>query len=511
MKFLLKNYWILIGFIIVKMVLQLLVVNPIYELHRDEFLHIDQATHLAAGFQSVPPFTSWVSVIILWLGSNVFWVRFFPALFGALTIMFAWLIVEAIGGRLFAKIMVALAMLFSVFVRLNILYQPNSFDYLAWTMVFYFIIQYFNTQKIKWLYAVSVSVVLGLLNKYNMAFLILGIIPAIIFTHPKLLFKQKHFYLAIGLAAFLIVPNILWQVFNRFPFFHHMHALNQYQLVNINRTDILKDQFMFFIGSLPLIIGAFVGIVFYKPFKSYRFVGITYIIVISVYCFLKAKSYYALGLYPVILALGSVYIDEQFNKGWKRLILGTVVIFNLFAFMPVFQYVIPREAPETIIAHAKGYESFGLLRWEDGRNHPLPQDFADMLGWSEMAEKAKVAYNSIPLNERDKTLIFTDNYGQAGAVNYYNRGLIPQAYSFCTDYIFWIPTLKSIRNVVLVGKRPDDKVLKYFQSVKLMATIENKYARECGTEIYLLSGASTEFTALFYKLRDRRIREFDIY
>ncbi|KKX47100.1 hypothetical protein L950_0228290 [Sphingobacterium sp. IITKGP-BTPF85] len=28
-----------------------------------------------------------------------------------------------------------------------------------------------------------------------------------------------------------------------------------------------------------------------------------------------------------------------------------------------------------------------MLTWEDGKEHQLPQDFADMLGWKELAKK----------------------------------------------------------------------------------------------------------------------------
>jgi hypothetical protein len=45
-----KNSWILFLLVAVKMALQMIVVNPVYELHRDEFLHLDQANHLAAGY-----------------------------------------------------------------------------------------------------------------------------------------------------------------------------------------------------------------------------------------------------------------------------------------------------------------------------------------------------------------------------------------------------------------------------------------------------------------------------
>ena len=81
-------------FILLKFVLQYVLVNDVYELHRDEFLHLDQAKHLAWGFHSVPPVTSWISWIILQLGNGIFWVKFFPALFGALTILVVWKTIE---------------------------------------------------------------------------------------------------------------------------------------------------------------------------------------------------------------------------------------------------------------------------------------------------------------------------------------------------------------------------------------------------------------------------------
>jgi len=51
-KLLFKNYWILFLLVVVKMVLQMVVVNPVYELHRDEFLTlIRQITWLPALFR----------------------------------------------------------------------------------------------------------------------------------------------------------------------------------------------------------------------------------------------------------------------------------------------------------------------------------------------------------------------------------------------------------------------------------------------------------------------------
>src|SRR5690606_234240 len=97
---------------------------------RDEYLHLDLGQHLAWSYLSVPPVTSWISYIIYLLGNSIFWVKFFPALFGALTILVIWKTIEELKGNLFALVLGATCILFSALLRLNTLYQPNSLDVL---------------------------------------------------------------------------------------------------------------------------------------------------------------------------------------------------------------------------------------------------------------------------------------------------------------------------------------------------------------------------------------------
>jgi len=80
-------------------------INPVYELHRDEFLHLDLGKHLAWGYATVYPVTAWISWIIDHLGNSVFRVKFFPALFGALTMVVVWKTVKLLNGGTFALIL----------------------------------------------------------------------------------------------------------------------------------------------------------------------------------------------------------------------------------------------------------------------------------------------------------------------------------------------------------------------------------------------------------------------
>lgn len=509
-KLLLKGYWILVVLVFIKFIIQYYAVNPVYELHRDEFLHLDQAKHIAFGFISVPPLTSLVSKLIFLLGGGFFWVRFLPAFFGAATIIVAWLLVEELNGKLLSKLLISCGLVFSVLVRMNILFQPNSFEILCWTALFYILIKYIRSENIKWLFYFAVIAALGFYNKYNIGFLLLGIFIGLIFTRHRKLFASKYFYFAVLLFIFLILPNIIWQVINGFPVVHHMAVLRKYQLDNNSTASFLINQLIIFIGSLPLILLAFFAFITHSDYKKYKLIALSFVIVLAAFSFLKAKDYYAMGLYPVIIAFGAVYA-EKILIGWKMIIGYLFVLINIGVFGLAAKFIHPVLRPDDIIKNKVEFEKIGLLRWEDGKNHELPQDFSDMLGWKEMASAGFKAYEMIPEAEKDKTIIFCDNYGQAGALNYYNRSKTPEAYSFNTDYIFWIPKLDTIKNIILVGDLPDQKIVDIFDSIIKVGEVRNIHAREKGTCIFILKGAKPQFTKMFYQFAEERKKNWEIF
>ena len=511
LKEFIDRYWILLLLIIIKLILQVVVVNPVYELHRDEFLYINQADHLAFGYISVPPLMAVISKIIWLLCGGIFWIWLFPALFGLLTIVFTWLIVESLGGSLFSKILASGAIVFSAMIRINILYQPTSFDILDWTIIFYFLIKYIQSEKTKWLYYLAVIIAAGFYNKYNLVFLLTGLVIGLLFTDQRKIFTKLAFWKALIISLILLSPNIIWQVINHFPVFQHMKVLKHNQLDNNSSLGFLKSQTFYFFGSWPLTFGAIIAFIFSKPVRPYRFIGCSFIAVLTLFACMKAKDYYAVGIYPVIIAFGSVYLDSILSKKWRSIVFPLLIANNLFIFLITLKVVYPVYSPTEIRQNAKTFERMGMLRWEDGKNHNLPQDFADMLGWQEMAYKALAAFNMIPAEERENTLVICYNYGEAGALNYFNRGKMPEAYAYNTDYIYWLPRIKRIKNIVLVGKNPGQQVTGQFKNCNLISTVENSFARESGTEIYLLTGASDLFTLGFYNNVEERKKKLDIF
>ena len=387
---------LLIGFIIAKFALQYSLISPEYDLQRDEYLHLDQANHLAWGYTSVPPVTSWISYVIQLFGNTVFWIKFFPALFGALTLVVVWKTIEILKGGTFALILGATCVLFSALLRLNLLYQPNSLDLLSWTAVYFVLIKYIDTENSKWLLVCALVCALGFLNKYNIVFLFIGLIPALLMTEQRRIFAQKYLYLSVLLTILLILPNLLWQYDNQFPVFHHLKELTDTQLVNVDRWVFLKEQLLYFTGGLPALFAAFYALLFYAPFQKYRFFFWSIVFTLGVFIYLKAKGYYAMGLYPIYLAFGVVFLEKYLEIGWKRYLQPLAVALPVLFFIFLYNVAFPNKSPEYIVKNAGNYQKLGLLRWEDGKDHALPQDFADMLGWRELATKIDAVCDKLP-------------------------------------------------------------------------------------------------------------------
>ena len=305
---------ILCFFILIKFALHYIIIAPEYDLHRDEYLHLDQGKHLAWGYLSVPPFTSWNSYLILLLGNAEFWVKFFPALYGVLTLVVVWKAIESLGGNLFALILGATAITLSVLLRINMLYQPNSVDILGWTLLYFFVLKYIQTEKNNWLYFAAVIFGLAFLNKYNIVFLVAGLVPALLLTDQRKIFINSKLYVAVIVALLIILPNLIWQYQNNFPVIHHMKLLSETQLVNVNRLDFLKEQLIFFLGSIFIIVAAFISFFVYPSFRKYQVFFWSFIFTLSLFTYLKAKGYYAIGLYPIYIAFGSVYLESIFIK-----------------------------------------------------------------------------------------------------------------------------------------------------------------------------------------------------
>jgi hypothetical protein len=122
-----------------------------------------------------------------------------------------------------------------------------------------------------------------------------------------------------------------------------------------------------------------------------------------------------------------------------------------------------------------------------------------MKGWKELASAVDSIYTLI--SDQEHTLVLCDNYGQAGAINYYSGFKNINAVSLNADYINWVPLNKPIRHIILVQDAGDDDPVRkregtLFQKVSLSWVNENVFSREIGTKVYLLENATADINQI---------------
>ncbi len=275
--------------------------------------------------------------------------------------------------------------------------------------------------------------------------------------------------------------------------------LTETQLVNVNRADFLKEQLLYFLGALPVLAAALYALLFYPPFKKYRLFFGSLIFTLAVFVYFKAKGYYAIGLYPIYLSFGAVFLGSKLTSRIGQYLQVLLIVIPIALYIFLFPLIFSVKAPNYYITHAEKYKALGMLRWEDGKDHPLPQDFADMLGWKELATKVEAVYNQLP--NKEQTIIVCDNYGQAGAINYYSRNKNISAVSFNADYINWFNLDDKIENFIRVKEWEGSsqelaETIPYFETGRVAGSISNSFAREYQTTIFVFSQPKTDINKL---------------
>ena len=487
---------------LIKFILPYILQNHVYEPHRDEFLYLAEGHHLAWGYMEIPPLLSVFAWFTHLFGGGMFWIKFWPNLFGTMTFILSARIIQKLGGREFAIFLVFLPFVFGVYLRLFFLFQPNSPEVFFWTMIAYSVFRYIQSEKNQYLYLMGVSIGLGMLSKYSVAFFVVSLLAGLLLTPPRKIFTNKHLYYA-GLVALLIfLPTFFWEFNRHFPVITHMKELDQTQLKYISPASFLFDQLLM---NLPCVFIWLAGLYFtgisHKG-KKYRVYAWAYLFVLILLVALHGKNYYTLGVYPVLLAFGAFHLErftENRSMIWKYVFVAIPVLLGI-ALIPLSLPV----AKPAALAHY--YEKMhaaksGVLKWEDLRNHPLPQDFADMLGWEEIAKKTANAYNSLDSNSKAHTILFGDNYGEAGAVNYYRyKYHLPQCYSTNGSFLYWIPRNIHIDNLVLITDDQEEMqhpFIKLFKSATVTDSVTNIYARERGSLVIVFKGANDSMNNMF--------------
>ncbi|MBD0294547.1 MAG: glycosyltransferase family 39 protein [Flavisolibacter sp.] len=500
-----KISFIIVALAVIKFVLPFLLQHPVYELHRDEYLYYQQGQHLDFGFLENPPLIGVLGYLSSMFGGGFFWIKFWSSLFGAATLLVTAGIVKELGGSVYAQVVAALGIILTGYLRIHFLFQPNLLDIFFWSLSAYFLLRYINTKENRFLYLLSLALALGWWSKYSVLFFAASLFIVLLLTQYRKVFSNRHLWQASALSLLFILPNLIWQYTHRWPLVHHMQELQETQLRYLNRWNFLKEQLLMLLPVAFVWIG---GLIWLLRQPAYRIIAFLYLGIIVLLMMGSGKGYYALGSYPMLLAAGGVWLEKAtYQKQWARYAVVALILLLALPFIPL---LLPIQTPEAMARTNQqfGVEKIGILRWEDQQNHALQQDFADMIGWKELAQKSERFFQQLPDSAKANTIVYCRSYGQAGALKYYAQDTYFRQKVICDNgtFLLWIPDRLYFRHLLFIGHRMpdrDDAVFQHFQKVMVIDSVTNNLSRQYGDKIIFFENASDSA----WQLANKGLRE----
>ncbi len=448
-----------------------------YEFHRDAFLYMAMGTHLRILHMDFPPLIALLSETVRGVaGASLFAHRMVPAIAGTVVLLLAILIARELGGGRRAQLLTALAVLINpLFLRSANLFQPVALDQLWWLLGMFALARLVNTGDLKWWLLLGVAGGVGLLTKFSILFFGLAVLIGLLLTPYRRSFLGPWPWLAIGLALILGSPSIIGQITLGFPVLDQMEGLRQGQLARIGFGEFVFDQFLMQPAGFLLAIAGAVALLVHPALRPYRLLGWIAVAAFGIFVLLKGKSYYFGPIHPLLFAAGAVAIERTSRVRLRAaLTWGAATGIMLWSFAVPFG--LPIVPPEPMARYSAAIGMTTAVRTNWGEYLPLPQDYADMLGWREQAAAVARVYRALPAAEQEQTVLYGGNYGEAGALDFYGPALgLPPVVSVAGSFFFFGPGERSGRILVLLGVEPEEIRTISCRSLELADRVTNPW------------------------------------
>ena len=445
----------------------------------DELYYLACSDHLDWGYVDQPPLVALIAKLVRSLsGDSLQSIRFLPALAGATKVLLTGIIARELNGKRFAQILAALAVLVAPgFLAIDSLFSMNSFEALLWTGCAYLLIRIIKTGNQKLWIWFGLLAGIGLENKHSMLIWGAAITAGLLLTPQRQFFRTPWIWLA-GLLAFLIfLPNLIWNYQHAFPFLE-LQANIRRSGRNVDLTPIAffgQEILSMHPMTLPIWLAGLWFYFFSETGKQFRALGWAWIFTAGVILALDPRVYYLYPAYPTLLAAGSVTWESWLARRWLKSLQIAYPVLMVLSGALIAPFAIPVLPVKTYLRYSQAlhFQQPAIEKWKLG---PLPQIYADQFGWKEMVATVARVYHGLPPDLRAKTAIFAQNYGQAGAIDFFGPAYgLPKAISGHQNYFFWGPRDFTGESVIVLQGRLE-KLQDQFATVTKVATVYHPYS-----------------------------------
>jgi len=462
-----------------------------YGWFRDELYYMACGEHLAWGYVDQPPLIALISWFARHVfGNSMFDVRLLPALAGAAVVFLAGWIAREFGGGLFAQFLAALATLFApAYLAFDSFLSMNAFEPLFWTLSALIVVHIAKGGSPSLWVLFGAVAGIGLENKHTMLVFGFAIVVGLLISDQRQLLFSKWIWIGGALALALFLPNLIWEARHGWPQIQVVRAGQEYKNYPVGPFRFFFEQVLFLQPvQLPVWLAGIVWLFAAPGGKRFRLFGWAYLIVMAIFISLHGKTYYPLPIYPILIGAGGVALENLIFAAQRRRWLAWVYCgILLIAGVVSLPFGVPLLPVDSFVRYSQILPYSRTVKMERDATVELPQLYADMFGWDNMAATVARVYHTLPEAEQRSCAILAGNYGEAGAIDYYGPPLgLPKAISGHNNYYLWGPRGYSGDCVILFGENAD-RYANFFGEARLVATITDQYAMpsEQGIHVYI--------------------------
>jgi hypothetical protein len=462
-----------------------------YGYHRDELYFVSSADRLAWGFVDQPPLTPAIARVseALAPGSLVA-LRTWPALFIAAAVVVTALCARELGAGRRGQAAVAVAVAASPgMLAAGHLLSTSTLDITLWTATTFLVLRLLRTGDQRLWLPVGGLVGVGLLNKWTIGFLVVGLLVGIVAGPERRLLASRWFGLGAVLALVLWAPNLLWQANHDWPQIDMIFDIQE-GASDAGATIAWLPLQVIIAGFLltPLWVAGLWRLLRSDDARTWRSLAIAYLVLAIPLAILAGdKPYYVAALYLPLGAAGAV----PFERWWarharhvRRVLVPALLVALTLAGYPIVLPILP--AP----------------RLADVGLQEINYDLGEQIGWPTFVEQIEDAWAAIPEDERSTAIVLTGNYGEAGAIERYGRSL-PTPFSGHNSWWWWGTPPASTTTVLSVGIS-EQNLSPFFEALELVGTLDNGLdvaTEEQGLPIYVARGPRAPLPEVWAQLR----------
>jgi hypothetical protein len=209
--------------------------------------------------------------------------------------------------------------------------------------------------------------------------------------------------------------------------------------------------------------------------RPWRILGVLFLAVAGILVAAgTSRANYLAVTYPVLFALGGLAWEGFSANRPLRIRVPLALAVGLLT-LPLAPFAIPLLPVEAFIRYQSALGARPSTE-ERKRVGPLPQGYADMFGWPELAAAVARAAERLSPKERAGAVVFGQNYGEAAAVQVLGRSLgLPRAVSGHNNYWLWGPGKWDGRVMIIIGGDPADNAA-YFERIERVGVWDHPYA-----------------------------------